>query len=50
MCIRDSAAPDQIRDETMENLKLFMEEDGWNKVEAAYTCLLYTSLFILYVS
>ncbi len=33
----EHAAPDQIRDETMENLKLFMEEDGWNKVEAAYT-------------
>ena len=33
----ERAAPDQIRDETMENLKLFMEEDGWNKVEAAYT-------------
>ena len=33
----EHAAPDQIRDETMENLKLFMEEDDWNKVEAAYT-------------
>ncbi|SCJ42365.1 Probable multidrug resistance ABC transporter ATP-binding/permease protein YheI [uncultured Flavonifractor sp.] len=32
----EHAAPDQIRDETMENLKLFMEEDDWNKVEAAY--------------
>ena len=33
----EHAAPDQIRDETMENLKLFMEEDDWNKAEAAYT-------------
>ena len=33
----EHAAPDQIRDETMENLKLFMKEDEWNKVEAAYT-------------
>ena len=33
----EHAAPDQIRDETMEHLKLFMEEDDWNKVEAAYT-------------
>ena len=33
----EHAAPDQIRDETMENLKLFMEEDDWNRVEAAYT-------------
>lgn len=33
----EHAAPDQLRDETMENLKLFMEEDDWNKVEAAYT-------------
>ena len=33
----EHAAPDQIRDETMENLKLFMEEDDWNRVEDAYT-------------
>ena len=33
----EHAAPDQIRDETMENLKLFMEADDWNKAEAAYT-------------
>ena len=33
----EHAAPDQLRDETMEGLKLFMEEDDWNKVEAAYT-------------
>ncbi len=33
----EHAAPDQIRDETMENLKLFMEEDDWNKAETAYT-------------
>ena len=33
----EHAAPDQIRDETMENLKLFMDEDSWSKVEAAYT-------------
>ena len=33
----EHAAPDQIRDETMEDLKLFMDEDSWSKVEAAYT-------------
>ena len=33
----EHAAPDQIRDETMENLKRFMEEDDWNKAETAYT-------------
>ena len=33
----EHAAPDQIRDETMEDLKLFMDEDSWSEVEAAYT-------------
>ena len=29
----EHAAPDQLRDETMEGLKLFMDEDGWSKVD-----------------
>ena len=33
----EHAAPDQLRDETMENLKLFMDEDSRSRVEAAYT-------------
>ena len=32
----EHAAPDQLRDETMEGLKLFMDEDGWSKVDHAY--------------
>ena len=32
----EHAAPDQIRDETMEGLRLFMDEDGWSKVDYAY--------------
>ena len=32
----EHAAPDQIRDETMEGLKIFMNEDGWSKVDYAY--------------
>ena len=32
----EHAAPDQLRDETMEGLKLFMDEDDWSKVDHAY--------------
>ena len=32
----EHAAPDQLRDETMEGLKLFMDEDDWSKVDYAY--------------
>ena len=32
----EHAAPDQLRDETMEGLKLFMDEEGWSKVDHAY--------------
>ena len=32
----EHAAPDQLRDETMEGLRLFMDEEGWSKVDHAY--------------